>query len=315
VRWEWLRRTDPLKPWQGLNLKTDSKVLDVFQSCVQFILGDGRSILFWKDRWIQGRSIYDLAPAVVEVVPTRRRNSRTASEALINNAWIAYIPSDLMSVEICIQCVQLWEVLDNVERNVNVADQVTWKGTESGVYTAKSTYNLLCQGRTLDGNHKQIWKTFAPLKCKIFIWLALKRRLWTADRRFRHGLAANTEPCYTCLQAEDTVDHILVHCPHSRVVWHGCLREFGLGSLTPQYEESIRAWWDKARGRVRKQDRKRFDTLVILASWTLWKQRNARVFGNTSAQRNSTQIVTSILEEFKLWETARVGGRAIVPRE
>jgi predicted XRE-type DNA-binding protein len=30
--------------------------------------------------------------------------------------------------------------------------------------------------------HKPVWRSFAPLKCKIFSWLALRRRLWTSDR-------------------------------------------------------------------------------------------------------------------------------------
>ena len=38
--------------------------------------------------------------------------------------------------------------------------------------------------------HKLIWKTWAPLRIKIFLWLAFRRRHWTGDRRLRHGLEA-----------------------------------------------------------------------------------------------------------------------------
>ena len=33
-----------------------------------------------------------------------------------------------------------------------------------------------------------VWRSWAPLKCKIFAWLAMQYRLWTSDRRARHGL-------------------------------------------------------------------------------------------------------------------------------
>ncbi|KAK1603945.1 hypothetical protein QYE76_027618 [Lolium multiflorum] len=54
-----------------------------------------------------------------------------------------------------------------------------------------------------------IWRPFAPLKCKIFSWLAIKYRLWTSDRKACHGLPAQPDACATSLQEEDNVDHVL----------------------------------------------------------------------------------------------------------
>jgi nuclear pore complex protein Nup210 len=83
----------------------------------------------------------------------------------------------------------------------------------------------------------------------------------------------------------------------------------------PHLTESLEDWWLRARRVVQKSDRRRFDSLVILVAWTLWKQRNARVFGNVRIQLNTVQIIDSVREEFRLWEFARVGGRQLVPRE
>ena len=66
--------------------------------------------------------------------------------------------------------------------------------------------------------HRLIWKTWAPLHVKIFLWLAMKRRHWTGDRRARHGLEAR-ELCYLCDQGQETIDHIIAVCPFSREVW------------------------------------------------------------------------------------------------
>ena len=42
-----------------------------------------------------------------------------------------------------------------------------------------------------------MWKSWAPLRVKIFLWLALRRRHWTADRRARHCLEAR-DRFYLC---------------------------------------------------------------------------------------------------------------------
>jgi hypothetical protein len=71
------------------------------------------------------------------------------------------------------QCINLWEKIERVERNEQ-DDRFIWNGAASGTYSAKDTYMMLCHGGVLDGSHEQVWKIRAPLKCKIFTWLALQ---------------------------------------------------------------------------------------------------------------------------------------------
>ena len=129
---------------------------------------------------------------------------------------------------------------------------------------------------------KPIWRSFGPVKCKIFAWLATKYRLCTSDRRARHGLQEHPDACLTCLQEEDNVDHVLIQCVFAREVWLGCLLKAELQIQSPGQVDTLETWWLQARERFRKQDRRKFDTLVILVAWMLWKQRNAQVFGRAS---------------------------------
>jgi hypothetical protein len=71
----------------------------------------------------------------------------------------------------------------------------------------------------------------------------------------------------------------------------------------------------EARKRVRKIDRRRFDSMVIITTWTLWKQRNSRVFGNAREQKDPIQILGAIREEFQMWKIARRGGSFQIARE
>jgi hypothetical protein len=247
-------------------------------------------------------------------VPTRRKNNRRVSDALRGNTWIGDLSGNI-TVEGCIQCVRLWEKIEEVERDDHQADRYTWKGSTSGRYSARDTYNMLCHGSVWDGNHEQVWKPRVPLKCKIFIWLALRDRLWTAERRFRHGLQEQRSPCFSCLQEEDTVDHILLQCPYSQMVWFRCSQESGLNIEQLRMDSKFGDCWSRARAAVPMRNRRNFDALVILISRTLWKQRNARVFGNTQLQWGTEQIVDSIIEEFKLWEIAYAGGSSTLTRD
>jgi hypothetical protein len=62
----------------------------------------------------------------------------------------------------------------------------------------------------------------------------------------------------------------------------------------PGFVGDLERWWTEARKRIRKQDRRRFDSMIINTSWTLWKQRNARSFGNEREQRNLHQMLAEI---------------------
>jgi hypothetical protein len=75
----------------------------------------------------------------------------------------------------------------------------------------------------------------------------------------------------------------------------------------PQEDTYPERWWTEARKRLRKEDRRCFDTFILLIAWTLWKQRNARVFGNLERQLSTAPIIDSVFEEFSLWRAARVG--------
>jgi hypothetical protein len=115
-------------------------------------------------------------------VSTRKRNRRRVADAIVQDAWVGDVNINI-SIEGWLQCINLWEAFDSIHLDASRPDSFRWAGSPSGEYSAKSTYKMLCQGRSTVAFYKPIWRSFAPLKCKIFCWLALKHRLWTSDRR------------------------------------------------------------------------------------------------------------------------------------
>lgn len=64
---------------------------------------------------------------------------------------------------------------------------------------------------------KRIWKSWAPLRCKFFSWLAINNRCWTADRLAKRGLS-HPIACLFCDQAEEKINHLLISCVFIRQI-------------------------------------------------------------------------------------------------
>jgi hypothetical protein len=93
----------------------------------------------------------------------------------------------------------------------------------------------------------ETWKTWAPPKCKLFMWLDAHKRCWTSDNLAQRGLP-HPEHCPLCDQEDETLDHLLVSCVFTRQFWYMVLRQVGLHSLAPQPTELIfDEWWEKGK--------------------------------------------------------------------
>jgi hypothetical protein len=152
--------------------------------------------LFWKDRWIQGQSVADIAPRLLQVVPKRRINTRTVQEALIGRAWMSDIRGAL-SVGAIVDYLHLWNLLLTAELGQNVEDKHIFRLAANGKYSAKFAYEGFFIGSVPFEPYERIWKTWAPPKCPFFLWLVAHKRCWTADRLAKRGLD-HPDSCPLC---------------------------------------------------------------------------------------------------------------------
>ncbi|GJN16027.1 hypothetical protein PR202_gb02977 [Eleusine coracana subsp. coracana] len=144
-------------------------------------IGDGGNTLFWKDCWILGQCIGDLFPLIRSMVPQRAANKRTVSEAFTTLSWIRDLHGEV-TLELIAEFLNLCLIITQVTLQPGVEDKHVWKFSASGNYSTKSAYEALFIGSTSFEPWERVWKTWAPGKCHFFIWLAVQRRCWTADR-------------------------------------------------------------------------------------------------------------------------------------
>ena len=73
--------------------------------------------------------------------------------------------------------------------------------------------------------------------------------------------------------------------------------------------QSVRHWWTEIV-LTRSPNRKGMASLLMLISWELWKERNARVFRNVSAPLMI--LVEKIMDEAALWALAGAKGLDVI---
>jgi hypothetical protein len=144
------------------------------------VIGAGASTLFWTDRWMQGKSIAELAPELTAAVPRRFLKQQTVQEALNSGNWASDVRNDL-SDRGFLQLICIWISVQEFQLAPGVADQHIWTPSPSGSFS-KSAYDCFFLGAVTFEPADRIWRTWAPPKCKFFLWLAALNRCWTADR-------------------------------------------------------------------------------------------------------------------------------------
>ena len=86
-------------------------------------------------------------------------------------------------------------------------------------------------------------------------------------------------------------------------MWNQILdwEHFDIHLPQPQHDPlHIHDWWEEAAKKVPKEERRRFNGMVIYAFWNIWKERNRRIFNNVS----ETALQTASREDIMLRKRA-----------
>jgi hypothetical protein len=227
-RWSWLQKVDPSKAWADFNIQTPSLCSAIVDAATYYELGNGERALFWKDRWLGGEKVEDIAPHVALLVSKRRANTRSVKDGLAGG-WLLDCGPDLGERALP-EFFLLWHRLASVVLDLVREDKLVWRWTSDGCYSSKSAYEAFFGGTIRAPVVDEIWRSRAPYSCKFFAWLVSKNRCWTADRLLRRGLPAPAA-CPLCDQEPETLQHLLLGCVVAREVWMWVLRTRRTGAI------------------------------------------------------------------------------------
>jgi hypothetical protein len=88
VRWLWLKRSNPPRSWAGLPRQVDPITEAFIKASITCIVGNDERTFFLSDPWLDGQSLVNLMPQLVETIPTRLQCRGMVASALTNSAWI-----------------------------------------------------------------------------------------------------------------------------------------------------------------------------------------------------------------------------------
>ena len=151
-----------------------------------------------------------------------------------------------------------------------------------------------------------IWKGWAPLTNKFFLWLVSLDRCWTVERRAMHGLPHDPE-CIFCSQKLETIDYLLVGCVILRITSHEVLSWCRLVRPPMLDSTAFFDWWLQATVSSSDSLRRGLNCIIALTSWAIWKHRNAATFDG--ARPSTDKLVQLIKNEARQW--AKAGDRGL----
>ena len=157
LRWLWFSRTNTGRAWSNLELQFSEEERNLFLVSTTMLLGNGATTCFWEDRWIDGRAVREIAPLLYACVHKRRRKARMLAEGLLDHHWAQDI-SGVLGIHEIGQYLQLWQAIEGTILTEE-PDQLRWRWTSNGNYSAKSCYMAMFQGSTTAPSWKLIWKS------------------------------------------------------------------------------------------------------------------------------------------------------------
>lgn len=232
-------------------------------------IGDGHNIPLTHPNWFRcsnhnlirnnllGGSIADLI----------NQDTRTWNQTILKKLYHPNICNEIMHIPI--------------PKSSRLEDKLLWKHSTSGEYRVNKAYSLIQQdGLSAMGHHrdlphwvwKLLWKIDLSHKIFSFIWKILRRSLPMFEILNKRGIR-NTNLCTLCNEEEESIDHLFLHCPFARAVWHGSNLEVRTSELV---HSSVDYWFSASiMHNINKgQDRMFFLQSLCTILWMIWNHRH-----------------------------------------
>lgn len=214
-----------------MELPVDDTDRALFAAATSVTVRNGNRAAFWTSSWLHGTSP---ATLFADLYMHSRRKNRTVNEAISGHNWIRDIAHHLTAA-VLHDYFKLWEIIDSVPLDLTQHgnDEIIWTQSANGIYSAKSAYDLQFLGSQPSELPVLVWSVWAPPRVKVFMWLLLQHRIWTADRLQRRGWP-NDYFCPLCVRNLETVQHLFVECAEVQELWARVATWLQQQSLKPQ---------------------------------------------------------------------------------
>ncbi|XP_058183909.1 uncharacterized protein LOC131301564 [Rhododendron vialii] len=220
-------------------------------------------------------------------------NLHTAANTAIQLIW------NREKLKGCIPDSEVQEVCKIPISYVNFSDCVIWRHTKNGEFSVKSGYaqrrmrNLTLKPATPSCSFipsevmwKKLWSIPTAPKVRMFMWKAAQN--WVACRENLFCRKCITNPtCPICASTNETIEHLLFHCPRSRAVWFGSGKAYW---VLQREITAVNKWIEELLyGCLAKESSREIVGAIFDICWAIWKARNSFVFNGRKL--NPTKVI------------------------
>ena len=274
--------------WRSLTLG----IREVVVPGASWVLGDGRKVRFWKDKWLlnEPRLQSSMVEIPVEMVEAKVRDLWQSGTGWLTQALEPYMP-----LQMRLRLASM--VVDDI---TGACDRMSWSENKDGAFFVKSAYAFLTrdvsQRPNMEALYKRIWSVGAPERVRVFLWLVSRQVIMTNMERKRRHLCDNGV-CQLCKNGDETILHVLRDCSAAAGLW---VKIVPLSKRQRFFNLPLLEWLYENLRKDASNNEDPWAILFALTVWWCWKWRCGYVFGETGKCRDRVKFVKDKAHEVVL---------------
>ncbi|KAE8731452.1 hypothetical protein F3Y22_tig00002840pilonHSYRG01365 [Hibiscus syriacus] len=159
----------------------------------RWVVGDGKSLLFWEDVWFGESALRSRYPRIYRLV---LRKYITVCDMISAGEWQNLDTTALFERQLLVRELTTIRIIkrevDDVSFNSSVVDRIVWVHETDGLFKVKKLTELLLSDGYFEDvcsfNFDKIWSLKVPPKVKYFLWMLKLNRVPTKVFLFNRGI-------------------------------------------------------------------------------------------------------------------------------